>query len=141
MFSHNFSNADFISCNVPFTKWLVTPLASGFTTEERYTWGLSMIFPQPELHGFGFPLFEGSGFSCFLSGNYPSDITQLTGCWDGESQPFLSCFHIKQFYFFPVSILSNNAIKAAFSHFLLYNYKKLLFCWFYCFNSRPISKS
>ena len=65
MFSHNFSDADFISCNVPFTKGLVTPLASEFTIEERYKWGLSMIFPQPELHDFGFPLFEGSGFSCF----------------------------------------------------------------------------
>ena len=62
MFSLHLFQADFISCIVPFTNLFMSPLISGFTTEHRNTWALSMIFPQLELHDFGSPLFDGSGF-------------------------------------------------------------------------------
>ena len=57
MFSLHLFKADFISSIVPFTNLFMSPLISGFITEHRNTWALSMLFPQPELHGFGFPLF------------------------------------------------------------------------------------
>ena len=53
-------------CNVPFLKQFMSPLISGFTTEHRNTLELSMVSPQPELHGFGFPLFYWSGFIILL---------------------------------------------------------------------------
>ena len=39
------------------------------------------------------PYFMGVDSSYFLSGNYPSGLSQLTDCWDTDSQPFLSCLH------------------------------------------------
>ena len=59
MFSLHWVKADNISCIAPFTKQLMLTLISGFTTEHKNKWELSMVSPQPELHGFGFPLFDG----------------------------------------------------------------------------------
>ena len=41
-----------------------------------------------------FPYWMGVDSSYFSSGKCPSGLSQLTGCWDTDSHPFLSCFHI-----------------------------------------------
>ena len=113
IFFLHLSKADFISCIVPVTNLFMSPLISGFITEHRNTWALSMLFPQPELHGFGFPLFDGSGFVILLISKM--SFRSCTVNW-------LLGYRYNIFPFLPPSLFSLSADNAASSLFRFDNF-------------------